>query len=144
MLDLADFAVQEQPADNLMVAISRPWYNGSYTRAVKPIKSLELHYTMIQFLIIVFIQVWESWSSAFRGREYHGTQEFSASGWEGGPFQLPLRTSEVRMLRAIYYDLTGHIHHRTNISRVPCAFARNSTVRTMFSSVVNSIRFRKL
>ena len=31
LLDLADFAVQEQPADNLMVAISRPWYNGSYT-----------------------------------------------------------------------------------------------------------------
>ena len=26
LLDLTDFAVQEQPADNLMVAISRPWY----------------------------------------------------------------------------------------------------------------------
>ena len=35
----------------LMVAISRAWYNGSYTMGVKPIKSLELHYTMIQFLI---------------------------------------------------------------------------------------------
>ena len=34
-----------------MVAISRPWYNCSYTMAAKPIKSLELHYTMIQFLI---------------------------------------------------------------------------------------------
>ena len=34
-----------------MVAISQPWYNGSYTIAAKPIKSLELHYTMIQFLI---------------------------------------------------------------------------------------------
>ena len=52
MLDLTDFAVQEQPADNLMVAISRPWYNGPYAMAAKPIKSLELHYTMIQFLII--------------------------------------------------------------------------------------------
>ena len=35
-----------------MVAISGPWYNSSYTMAAKPIKSLELHYTMIQFLIM--------------------------------------------------------------------------------------------
>ena len=35
-----------------MEAISRIWYNGSYTIAAKPIKTLELHYTMIQFLII--------------------------------------------------------------------------------------------
>ena len=41
MLDHADFALQEQPEDNLMVSISRAWYNGSYTMAVKPIKSLE-------------------------------------------------------------------------------------------------------
>ena len=34
-----------------MIAISRAWYNGSYTMAAKPIKSLEMHYTMIQFLI---------------------------------------------------------------------------------------------
>ena len=39
-----------------MVATSRPWYNGSYTMAAKPIKSLKLHYTMIQFLIIGNIQ----------------------------------------------------------------------------------------
>ena len=52
MLDLADFALQEQPEHSLMVAISRAWYNGSYTMAAKPIKSLEMHYTMIQFLII--------------------------------------------------------------------------------------------
>ena len=51
LLDLADLALQEQPEDNLMVAISRPWYNGSYSMAAKPIKSVELHYTMIQFLI---------------------------------------------------------------------------------------------
>ena len=51
MLNLADFALQEQLEGNLMVAISRAWYNGSYTIAAKPIKSLELHYTMIQFLI---------------------------------------------------------------------------------------------
>lgn len=51
-----------------------------------------------------------------------------------------LGTSEVRMLLAIHCDLTGHIHHRTNISRVPGAFARNSTVRAMLSSVANSGR----
>ena len=48
LLDLADFALQEQPEDNLLVAISQAWYNGSYTMATKPIKSLELYYTMIQ------------------------------------------------------------------------------------------------
>ena len=51
LLGLANFALQEQPEDNFMVAISRAWYNGSYTMAAKPIKSLKLHYTMIQFLI---------------------------------------------------------------------------------------------
>ena len=51
LLNLADFALQEQLEGNLMVAISRAWYNGSYTMAAKPIKSLQLHYTMIQFLI---------------------------------------------------------------------------------------------
>ena len=38
-----------------MVSISRAWYNGLYTMASKPIKSFELHYTMIQFLIIMDI-----------------------------------------------------------------------------------------
>ena len=52
-LDLADFTLQEQPEGNLMVAISRAWYNGSYTIFAKPIKFLELHYTMNQFLKIV-------------------------------------------------------------------------------------------
>ena len=42
---------------NLMDAISPVWYNGSYTIAAKPIKTLELHYTMIQFLIIYFISI---------------------------------------------------------------------------------------
>ena len=51
LLVLTDFAVREKPADNLMAAISWPWYNGSCTMAAQPIKSLELHYTMIQFLI---------------------------------------------------------------------------------------------
>ena len=30
----------------------RSWYNGSYTMMAKPMKSLELHYAMIQFLIM--------------------------------------------------------------------------------------------
>ena len=55
LLDFADFAWLEQPECNLMDAISRVWYNGSYTIVVKPIKMLELHYTMIQLLIIPFI-----------------------------------------------------------------------------------------
>ena len=55
MLYRADFALQKQPEHSLMVAISRAWYNGSYTMAAKPIKSLEMHYTMIQFLIIIVI-----------------------------------------------------------------------------------------
>ena len=56
LLYLADFALQEQLEDNLMITFSWAWYNGSYTMAAKPIKSLELHYTMIQFLIIVYKQ----------------------------------------------------------------------------------------
>ena len=40
-----------------MVGISRPWYNCSYTMAAKPIKSLKLHYTMIQFLIMKIRQL---------------------------------------------------------------------------------------
>ena len=55
LLDLGDFALQEQPGDNLMVTMFLAWYNGSYTMATKPMKSLELHYTMVQFLIILFI-----------------------------------------------------------------------------------------
>ena len=36
---------------------SRGWYNGSYTMMVKPIRSLELHYPTIQFLInILYIR----------------------------------------------------------------------------------------
>ena len=51
LVDLADFTLQERPEGNLMVTIYRAWYNGSYTMVAKPIKSLELHYTMMQFLI---------------------------------------------------------------------------------------------
>ena len=52
MLDFADFAWLEQPEGNLMDAIFQVWCNGSYTIAAKRIKTLGLHYTMIQFLII--------------------------------------------------------------------------------------------
>jgi len=38
LLDFADFAWLEQPQGNLMDAISRVWYNGSYTIAATPIK----------------------------------------------------------------------------------------------------------
>ena len=51
LLYLADFALQEQTEDNLMVVVSRVWYNGSYTMATKPIKSLKLQDTTIQFFI---------------------------------------------------------------------------------------------
>jgi len=51
LLNFTDFAWLEHAEANLMNAISRVWYNGSYTIAAKPIKTLELHYTMIQFLI---------------------------------------------------------------------------------------------
>ena len=53
--DLANFALLEQPEDNLTVTISRACYNCSYTMTAKPIKSLELHYTMIQFLVIFLL-----------------------------------------------------------------------------------------
>ena len=55
LLDLSNFAMQEQPEDNLMVAISQAWYNGSNAMATKPIESLELHYKMILFLIINYM-----------------------------------------------------------------------------------------
>ena len=51
LIDLANFALYEQPEDKLMITISRAWYNGSYNMVAKAIKSLELHNTMIQFLI---------------------------------------------------------------------------------------------
>ena len=35
--------------------IWRAWYNGSYTMMAKPISALELHYLMVQFLIIIII-----------------------------------------------------------------------------------------
>ena len=51
LLDFANFAWLEQPEGNLMDAISRVRHNGSHAITAKPIKTLELHYTMVQFLI---------------------------------------------------------------------------------------------
>ena len=56
MQDLAIFALQEQPEGNLMVAISRAWYNGSYTMTAKPIKSMELRNTMIKLFKTLHIK----------------------------------------------------------------------------------------
>ena len=74
MLDFANFASLDQPEGNLMDAISRVRYNGSYTIAAKPIKTLELHYTMIQFLMMYVIphmtsEANSSHSPLFLGRE---------------------------------------------------------------------------
>ena len=63
LLDFADFAWLEQPEGNLMDAIYLVWYNGLYTIAAKPIKTLELHYTMNRFLIMFII-----WISVFYRR----------------------------------------------------------------------------
>ena len=54
LLDFADFALLEQPVGNLMVSNSRTCYNGLFSMAAKPIKSLELHYTMIHFFMTIF------------------------------------------------------------------------------------------
>ena len=49
LLDHADFALQDEAENNLMVAFSCAWYDGLNTMTAKPIKSLELHYTKILF-----------------------------------------------------------------------------------------------
>ena len=59
MLYLVDFALQEQAeGNNARFFLSTVYSSGSYTIADKPIKSLELHYTMIQFLIKAIIKNW--------------------------------------------------------------------------------------
>ena len=39
-------------ADVYSYHIWRTWYNGSYTMMAKPVRALELHYPMFQFLIV--------------------------------------------------------------------------------------------
>ena len=38
-------------ADAYSYRIWRAWYNGSYAMMAKPIRALELHYSMVQFSI---------------------------------------------------------------------------------------------
>ena len=47
LLDLADFALQEQLFSG---SYSQAWYNCSYIMVARPIKSMELRYIMIEFL----------------------------------------------------------------------------------------------
>ena len=87
LLDHANFALQEQAEDNLMVTFSWAWYNGSYTMAAKPIKSLELHYTVIQFLIII--------------TRYARTSEISSWTWED--------KIHIVLVYSVYYTDTNEI-----------------------------------
>ena len=53
LLDLIDFALQEQTEYVLIVTISWAWFNVSYTCMVaKPVKYLKFHNTRILFLLI--------------------------------------------------------------------------------------------
>ena len=54
MLYLVEFILQELPEDDLMAVIPWAWYNGWYTMAAEPIKSMELHFPIIMFLIAKF------------------------------------------------------------------------------------------
>ena len=38
-----------------MVTISQPWYNGLFTMAAKPIKSLELQFLIIIIILLIII-----------------------------------------------------------------------------------------
>ena len=49
LLGVGSFISQERPEDDFMATIFRTWHIGSYTMAAKPINTLELQYTMIQF-----------------------------------------------------------------------------------------------
>ena len=50
--------------------IWRAWYNGSYTMMAKPIRAVELHYPLIQFIIIKIIGA-ISMKGYFSKRQYH-------------------------------------------------------------------------
>ena len=45
-----------QKITHTLAIFCRSWYNGSYTMMAKPMKTLELHYPMIHFLIMPIIQ----------------------------------------------------------------------------------------
>ena len=52
--------------------IWRAWYNGSYTMMAKPIKTLEMHYPMMQFLIDTAARIVQKWSSISRFQRESG------------------------------------------------------------------------
>ena len=46
------FVFNFELTDTVTILFWRAWYNGSYAMMAKPIRAPELHYPMIQFLII--------------------------------------------------------------------------------------------
>ena len=46
------FVFNFEQTHTVTILFWRAWYNGSYAMMAKPIRALELHYPMIQFLII--------------------------------------------------------------------------------------------
>ena len=56
--------------EQMRTAIQRAWYNGSYTMMAKAIRAVELHYPMIQFLIIIIIVVRKHRLHVYLGHTY--------------------------------------------------------------------------
>ena len=56
--------------EQMHTAIWRAWYNGSYTMMAKAIRAVELHYPMIQFLIIIIIVVRKHRLHVYLGHTY--------------------------------------------------------------------------
>ena len=54
----------------------RSWYNGSYNKMAKPMKTLELHHPMIQFLImrLLTLSVVVDSNDSFLGSQYNECQ----------------------------------------------------------------------
>ena len=56
--------------EQMHTAIWRAWYNGSHTMMAKAIRAVELHYPMIQFLIIIIIIVRKNRLHVYLGHTY--------------------------------------------------------------------------
>ena len=56
--------------EQMRTAIWRAWYNGSYTMMAKAIRAVELHYPMIQFLIIIITVVRKHRLHVYLGHTY--------------------------------------------------------------------------
>ena len=57
--------------EQMHTAIWRAWYNGSHTMMAKAIRAVELHYPMIQFLIIIIIIVRKNRLHVYLGHTHH-------------------------------------------------------------------------